>query len=120
MKIICFDIDNTICKTIKNHYKKSIPIKSNIKAINKIYEKGFYIKLFTARFMGRSKENAIIAKKRGYNLTKKQLKLWDVKYHELIFGKPSFDLYVDDKALGFKKNWSSQILRKLKLKNGKI
>ena len=45
------------------------------------------------------------AKKQGYKMTMKQLKKWKVKYHKLIFGKPSFDLFVDDKALFFKDNW---------------
>ncbi len=115
IKIICFDIDNVICKTIGNEYKKSTPIKKNITKINKIYNSGFYVKLFTARFMGRSKENMKLAKKRGYEMTKKQLKKWDVKYHELIFGKPSFDLFVDDKSLSFKKTWADDILKVLKL-----
>ena len=42
-------------------------------------------------------------KKRGYNLTKQQLKKWGLSYDKLIFGKPSYDLFVDDKSLGFKK-----------------
>ena len=32
-------------------------------------------------------------------------KKWDDKYHKLVFGKPSFDLFIDDKALFFKDNW---------------
>ena len=32
-KTICFDIDNTICKTVKSDYKKSKPIVKNIKCI---------------------------------------------------------------------------------------
>ncbi len=55
-KIICFDIDNVICKTEKNFYSKSKPIKKNIKFINDLFDKGFVIKIFTARFMGRSNE----------------------------------------------------------------
>ena len=43
------------------------------------------------------------------------LKKWKVKYHELIFGKISYDLIVDDKALGFKKNWINLIKKKIKL-----
>ena len=38
-------------------------------------------------------------------MTMKQLKKWNVKHHKLIFGKPSSDLYIDDKALFFKDNW---------------
>ena len=113
-KIICFDLDSVICKTKKNFYKESIPIKKNIKVINKLYNQGYFIKIFTSRFMGRSNENIILAKKRGHNITCRQLKKWGVKYHNLIFGKPSFDLYVDDKNLNFDKNWSLKILKILK------
>ena len=59
--------------------------------------------------MGRNKENIIKAKKQRYKITLKQLKKWDVKYHKLIFGKPSFDLFIDDKALFFKDNWNKFI-----------
>ena len=111
-KIICFDLDNVVCKTKKNHYHKSLPIKKNIKIINKLYSKGFIIKIFTARFMGRSKENTSIAKKKGFNLTTKQLNKWNVKYHHLIFGKPSFDLYIDDKNLNFRRNWAKDLEKK--------
>jgi len=55
--------------------------------------------------MNRNKENITETKKQRYKITLKQLKKWDVKYHKLIFGKPSFDLYIDDKAFFFKDNW---------------
>jgi FMN phosphatase YigB (HAD superfamily) len=108
-KIICFDIDGVLCSTKKNFYKKSKPKKKNILVVNNLYNKGFYIKIFTSRFMGRSNENIIAAKKKAGLLTKKQLKKWGVKYNKLIFGKPSFDLYIDDKSLNFDKNWSANI-----------
>jgi len=103
--IFCFDIDNVICKTINKNYKTSKPNKKAISKINELYENGHFIKLFTGRYMGRNKENIIKAKKQGYKMTMKQLKKWKVKYHKLIFGKPSFDLFVDDKTLFFKDNW---------------
>ena len=31
-------------------------------------------------------------------LTQSQLKKWGLKYHELHFGKPDADFYIDDKA----------------------
>jgi hypothetical protein len=104
-KICCFDIDNVICRTYKSDYKNSRPLKKNIKFINHLYLSGFYIKIFTSRFMGRNNENATKAKKQGHQFTLKQLKKWGVKYNEVIFGKPSYDIFVDDKAYGFKKNW---------------
>jgi uncharacterized HAD superfamily protein len=104
-KIYCFDIDGVICRTIKNHYKKSKPIVSSINKINELYLRGDKIILFTSRFMGRSKENVSLAKKRGYNLTIKQLIKWRVKFHKLIFGKPSYDFIIDDKSVDFK-DWT--------------
>jgi hypothetical protein len=44
IKIICFDIDNVICKTSGNDYERSKPDKTGIKIINNLYDKGFYIK----------------------------------------------------------------------------
>jgi hypothetical protein len=111
-KIICFDIDNVVCLTINNNYNKSIPYKKKINFINKLYEKNYYIKIFTSRFMGRNKENIKKAEKQGYNFTKKQLKKWGLKYNKLIFGKPSYDLFVDDKAVFFKKNWQEYLKKK--------
>ena len=47
LKIICFDIDNVICRTnSKKNYLKSLPIKKNIKLINKIYKKGYTVVLY--------------------------------------------------------------------------
>ena len=116
-KIFCFDIDGIICKTTKNNYKNSKPIKKNIIFINKKYNEGNYIKIFTARYMGRNGENIILAKKQGYDFTKKQLKKWGVFYDELIFGKPSYDYFIDDKNLSFNKNWPQKILKQIKKNN---
>ena len=113
-KIICFDIDNIICKTVKNNYKNSKPNKKIIKLINSLFEKGHTIKIFTARFMGRNNENVYKAKKQGFIFTKKQLKKWNLKYHKLIFGKPSYDLFIDDKAMGNEKNWFYKLKKKIK------
>ena len=32
-------------------------------------------------------------------------------------GKPSYDIFVDDKALGFKNNWVKQLKKIIKWKN---
>ena len=79
-------------------------------------KKGHYIKIFTSRYMGRNNENKMLAKKQGYKFTKNQLKKWNVTYDELIFGKPSYDIFVDDKNLSFKRDWSNEILKKNKKK----
>jgi hypothetical protein len=31
--------------------------------------------------------------------TEEQLEAWGVKYHQLWFGKPSADIYIDDKTI---------------------
>jgi capsule biosynthesis phosphatase len=116
LKTICFDVDNIICKTnTKRNYLNSKPIKKNIKVINKLYDKGFKIILYTARYMGRCNENLIQVKKKIKPLTVKQLKKWEVKYHKIYFGKPSFDLFIDDKSLFFNKNWSKFLIKKFNI-----
>jgi rfaE bifunctional protein nucleotidyltransferase chain/domain len=88
--IYCFDIDGTIC-TISKKYTEAKPIKHIIDKVNDLYDKGHTIKIFTAR-----------GQATGWNykeLTEKQLKEWNVKYHQLIMGKPSADLYIDDKTV---------------------
>ena len=55
--------------------------------------------------MGTYNSNLKKVEKKFRKLTENQLKKWKVKYHNLILGKPSFDIYIDDKNLGFNKNW---------------
>lgn len=108
-KTICIDIDGVICKTIGNNYRKSKPIKKNINYINNLYKKGHFIKIFTARFMGRNNDNKKKAEKSGYKLTKFQLKKWNLNYHKLIMGKPSYDYFIDDKAFNSFKDFFKKI-----------
>ena len=113
-KIICFDLDDVICTTTKKNYFFSKPKVKVIKKINELYNKGFYIKIFTARYMGRTNDNVFEARKKARKMTLNQLKKWNVKYHKIFFGKPSTDFYIDDKNLDFKKDWANQ-LKKLKI-----
>jgi hypothetical protein len=72
-------------------YENSIPILERISKINSLYEEGNIIKLYTAR-----------GSKTGIDwepLTREQLKLWGVHFHELHMGKPYADVYIDDKAV---------------------
>ena len=64
--------------------------------------------------MGRTNNNKILAEKKIKQLTLLQLKKWKLNYHQIFFGKPSFDIMVDDKALFFKKNWINTLNKKLK------
>jgi len=85
------DIDGTICVTNGNDYRGSRPNRNIIDRINDIYDKGHTIKIFTARGSSSGID--------WRDFTEHQLQSWGVKYHELILGKPSCDIIVDDKAL---------------------
>jgi len=121
MKIqkICFDIDGVVCSTNNGDYNSSRPIRKNINKINALYDAGYKIILYTARYMGRSLDNEKKATKMAKKITLNQLRKWNVKYHLIKFGKPSFDLLVDDKSLFFKKNWNKNILNLVKKSRGK-
>ena len=89
-KIYCIDIDGTLC-TEMCEYKDAKPIVKVIKKINDLYDNNNKIILFTAR--------GYTSKKDWRELTEKQLKEWNVKYHELILKKPFADYYIDNKAI---------------------
>ena len=114
--ILCFDLDNVICRTKNIEYKDAKPIARTVKIINKAYNSKFKILIFTGRFYGKCNGNLNKILKMDNGLTKKQLKQWGIKYHSLIFGKPVFDVYVDDKNFEFKKNWHKKFNKKI-LKN---
>ena len=94
-----FDIDGTICSLTEGDYKKAKPFKNRIKKINKLYDEGHTIFFLTARGMGRSDNSAIFAERILFKLTEKQLTDWGAKFHRLFMGKPSGDIYIDDKGL---------------------
>ena len=102
MKIFIFDIDNTISKTKGTKYQIAKPIKSKIKIINRLFDKGHIIKIFTSRYMGKYNGDVNFIKKKYYKRTEIQLKSWGLKFHDLIFGKPIFDFLIDDKAFNVK------------------
>lgn len=103
-KVFCFDLDNVICKTKGVDYDNSIPFKNVISKINSLYKNNIIL-VFTARYFGRSKGSVAIARNQGYDKTSIQLKSWGLKFDELIFGKPVYDVFVDDKNFEFKKDW---------------
>ena len=93
------DIDGTICSITDGKYEDAIPNEGRIAKINKLYDEGNQIIYLTARGMGRSGDNADLAKETFYELTKNQLDRWGCKYHKLVLGKPSGDYYIDDKGM---------------------
>lgn len=113
MKTICFDLDGVLCETKNGNYLNSKPKKKVINLINKLYSKGYKIIIFTARFMGRTNNNYTQAKRKAKKLTIDQLKSWNLKYHEIYFGKPSYDFFIDDKSIFFKKDWYLKFEKKV-------
>jgi hypothetical protein len=100
-KKIFFDIDGVICHTHKGDYSTSAPNVEMINLINELYNQGHTITLYTARFMGRSNGDEILAKELGYQFTLDQMKTWKIKFHHLVLGKPVYDIFIDDRAIGF-------------------
>ena len=95
MKIFV-DIDGTICETPyvdgKWNYRESVPTQSHIDKINKLYEEGNEIVYWTARGSSTGMDWS--------ELTEQQLKSWGCKYTRIeTQKKPSFDLFIDDKAM---------------------
>jgi len=115
--IFCFDLDNTICTTKKKNYVSAKPKQKILLIINKLHDQGHYIKIFTARYMGRNKESISKVYKKHYKTTYLQLKKWNLKFDKLIMGKPSYDFFYDDKNIELKKNWHLKLLKYLPRKS---
>lgn len=90
-KTYIVDIDNTICVSEGGNYNESKPMHNRIAKINKLYDEGHTIIYWTARG-GTS----------GIDWTDKthsQLAAWGCKYNEIRMWKPSYDIWIDDKAI---------------------
>ncbi len=96
-KRFVFDIDGVIdtLPVGSTNYSDAIPDKKMIEKINKLYDAGNHIIFFTAR--------GYVTGMDWRSVTEKQFEVWGLKYHELIFGKPNADYYIDDKMLAMDK-----------------
>ena len=93
--VIYIDIDETICNSPDApDYNTSTPIKENIEKANKLYDEGNTIFYWTAR----GTQSGIDWRE----ITEEQFKDWGVKYHDLQFEKPFYDLFIDDKNMNVK------------------
>jgi hypothetical protein len=97
--IYIVDIDGTICYTPidengKFQYSLSTPIYDRIKIINDLYDSGNEIQYWTARGSQSGTDH--------YELTLAQLQNWGAKFHKFNVGKPSYDIWIDDKAMSDK------------------
>jgi len=91
--IYCFDLDETLCtKAINGDYATAKPIKEAIERVNNLWLLRHKILIFTGRGSSSGKD--------WTELTKQQLKEWNVYHDELIMNrKPTYDVIIDDKAI---------------------
>ena len=95
----CFDIDGTICSKDCD-YSEAKPYGDVIRKINELYNLGHHIILFTSRGSSSGID--------WYDFTKKQVDSWNIKYHKLLLGKPTYDIFVDDRAIN-NKDWYKKV-----------
>ena len=104
---LIIDLDGTICTEEKTYSRSlAIPQKGAIDSINQLYEQGHTIIIYSARTW------------MEYEMTVAWLKNNEVKYHQLIMGKPIGDYWIDDRAIRFE-SWDEvmvQLMEKIKNK----
>ena len=89
--IYCFDIDGTICTNTDGKYEDAQPDYDVIEQVNKLYNEGHHVLLHTARGATTGID--------WREVTEVQMHKWGVKFHQLFMGKPTADVYIDDKAI---------------------
>jgi len=100
---IIIDLDGTIC-TEERTYSRSLakPIPESITQINTLFDEGNTIIIYTARTW------------MEFEMTTAWLKQHNVKYTQLIMGKPIGDIWIDDRAVRFENNWDEIINKHIK------
>lgn len=93
---LCFDMDGVICKNNGGDYENAPPIEYSITNINRLYDLGYKIIIFTARFGQRFPGRQY---QLGYEISINWLRKNNVKFHEFHMGKPHYDMMVDDKGV---------------------
>jgi len=99
LKRLIVDCDGVIAD--KNHagdYSQAGPLQHGIDQVNRLYDMGFEIVLYTARYGDREKGNMHRQYERGYVEWLNWLEKHGVKYHHAHMGKLAGVMYIDDKA----------------------
>jgi len=93
-KTIVFDLDGVIAQLVPgNDYNLCRAEPSGVEVVNKLHAAGNRIVIHTARGSMTGID--------WRTTTEEQLQRWGVHYHELVFGKPAGDMYVDDRMIPF-------------------
>lgn len=103
---IIVDLDGTIC-TEEKMFSRSLakPLEDAVTSINALYDQGHTIIIYSARTW------------MEFEMTTAWLKQNNIKYHQLIMGKPIGDVWIDDRAIRFT-SWK-EVMEQLKSgKNG--
>ena len=96
---IVVDCDGVIAgKGRGGDYANAPPLIYGIQQVNKLYDLGYEIVLYTARYGDRENGNVNMQYARGYREWIDWLDEHEVKYHHAFMGKPAGVLYIDDKA----------------------
>jgi len=94
-KVLAIDLDGTLCvEEPQLRSSLSRPKKDAVETINKLYDEGFIIHLYSSRHSLQ------------WEPTVEWLKSYNVKYHWLVLGKTYADYYIDDRCIPFKNNWN--------------
>jgi hypothetical protein len=94
---IIIDLDGTICTEEKTYSRSlAIPLDGAIDNINKLYDEGNIIIIYSARTW------------MEFEMTSEWLKKNNIKYHQLVLGKPVGDVWIDDRAINFN-GWENVI-----------
>ena len=98
---ICFDLDNTLVTfpKVDGDYSTVEPIQNNIDAVRYLYDMGHHIIIYTARRMRTHDGDVEKVVDDIGDITREKLSEFGIPYHELVFGKPYAQCYVDDLAL---------------------
>ena len=87
-KILYVDIDGTLTVETEGHnYHERSPRFDVINKVNYCYHHGWTVILWTARWPVDRKVTVL------------WLDRWGVRYHNLVLGKPTWDLYICDKSV---------------------
>lgn len=85
------DIDGTICNNTNGLYFDAVPFLDRIAYLNQLFDNGDQIHYWTARGSSSGID--------WTELTAEQLAEWGCKYTSMSLGKPSYDIWIDDKAM---------------------
>lgn len=102
-KIVAVDLDHTLCipKTGNSYEKYGLadPIPRMIDLVNKLYDEGHTVVIYTARRMLTHDGDIVAVIEDIGEITNTWLKEHGVKFHYIQYGKLYFDVLIDDKGV---------------------